>query len=153
MEDNYDIIIVGAGMAGLAAAHQILTKRPSTKLLVLESRDRVGGRIYSYPLDSGAVDLGASWIHGSVGNPIAELAERLGFPMTISFPSLRAFYSDGTEAPSKKVYDLFPRIWGSAFEWLGDVAQGGTEDDGEIGENVGLGDRLYRDDSPLYKKH
>ncbi|PVG01271.1 amine oxidase [Serendipita vermifera] len=152
MEDSYDIIIVGAGMAGLAAAHHILTKRPSTKLLILESRDRVGGRIYSYPLDNGAVDLGASWIHGSTGNPIAELAERLGFQMKISFPSLRAFFSNGTEAPPEKVNELFFRIWGSTFEWLGDVAQGGSDEDDEIGENVSLSDRLYRKDSPLYKK-
>jgi monoamine oxidase len=62
MQDNYDIIVVGAGMAGLAAAHHILTKRPSTKLLVLESRDRIGGRIYSHPLDNGAVDLGARFV-------------------------------------------------------------------------------------------
>ena len=48
---KYDMIIVGAGMAGLSAAYRI-TQRPGTKLLILESRDRVGGRIWSIPFET-----------------------------------------------------------------------------------------------------
>jgi hypothetical protein len=73
--------------------------------------------------------------------------------MRISFPSLRAFYSDGTEAPPEKVNEMFGRIWGSTFEWLQGVAQGGSDDDGEIGANVSLSDRLFTEDSPLYDKN
>lgn len=60
---NYEVVIVGAGMAGLAAAYDILLKRPSTKLVVLESReDRVGGRIHSLPvIDGKTIDLGARY--------------------------------------------------------------------------------------------
>jgi protoporphyrinogen oxidase len=49
---EYDVIIVGAGMAGLSAAYRILTRRPDTKLLILESRERIGGRIWSIPFDT-----------------------------------------------------------------------------------------------------
>ena len=49
---KYDVVIVGAGMAGLSAAYRILTQRPDTKLLILESRERVGGRIWSIPFDT-----------------------------------------------------------------------------------------------------
>ena len=55
--EKYDVIIVGAGMSGLSAAYRILTQRPSTKLLILESRERVGGRIWSLPFDKSKFGL------------------------------------------------------------------------------------------------
>jgi monoamine oxidase len=69
-EGPYDVIIVGAGISGLSAAYRVLTKRPSTKVLILESRDRIGGRIHPVPVTKvdgkeGSVDLGARsvWLH------------------------------------------------------------------------------------------
>jgi len=59
MDPKYDVVIVGAGMAGLSAAYRILTERPSTKLLILESRGRVGGRIWSIPFDTKKFGLGS----------------------------------------------------------------------------------------------
>jgi monoamine oxidase len=57
----YDIIIIGAGYAGLAAARQL--KRAGKKILVIEARDRVGGRIHTQTLDDGNyIDLGGQWI-------------------------------------------------------------------------------------------
>ena len=56
-----EVVIVGAGMAGLAAAHHILLKRPATKLVIVESKDRVGGRIHSIPVDGKSIDLGARY--------------------------------------------------------------------------------------------
>jgi monoamine oxidase len=49
---KYDVIVVGAGMAGLSAAYRILTQRPGTKLLILESRGRMGERIWSIRFDT-----------------------------------------------------------------------------------------------------
>ncbi|MFI4956536.1 MAG: FAD-dependent oxidoreductase [Gammaproteobacteria bacterium] len=70
---QHPIIIIGAGIAGLAAA-DYLTKR-GVSVLVLEARNRVGGRIW--PDDSLGVPIGkgAAWIHGIEGNPIYQLAE------------------------------------------------------------------------------
>jgi monoamine oxidase len=79
---DVDVIVVGAGIAGLAAAHVIITSGRSCA--VLEARDRVGGRIWtstSWP--DLPVDLGASWIHGSDGNPVYREVVRLGIPTTI----------------------------------------------------------------------
>lgn len=70
---NSTVLIIGAGIAGLAAA-RILSDQ-GLKVIVLEGRERIGGRIHSsrvwpkYPMD-----LGASWIHGQRQNPITELA-------------------------------------------------------------------------------
>lgn len=56
-----DIVIVGAGYAGIAAAKKLYEARK--KFIVIEARDRMGGRTLSQKLDCGAtVDMGAKWI-------------------------------------------------------------------------------------------
>ncbi len=77
MDGNYehDIIIVGAGVAGLVAAHA-LTKE-GVDVVVVEARDRVGGRVWTDRSLGPPADLGASWIHGPDGNPVTGLARNL----------------------------------------------------------------------------
>jgi len=56
-----DVCVVGAGFAGLAAAHAVKTAGKS--VIVLEARDRVGGRAFTIPLkDGGWVDEGGQWV-------------------------------------------------------------------------------------------
>ena len=65
---HYDTIIVGAGMSGLAAASRLFDddsyKSGKRSLLVLEARDRIGGRIGSVRVNGNRLDTGANWIHG-----------------------------------------------------------------------------------------
>ncbi|ACY14826.1 Polyamine oxidase [Haliangium ochraceum DSM 14365] len=75
-EDMWDVIIVGAGIAGLGAARRLVDA--GLRVLVLEARARIGGRIHSDRSLGVAVDLGASWIHGVTGNPITALARAHG---------------------------------------------------------------------------
>lgn len=71
-----NIAIVGAGMSGLAAAHQLaLAGRGVT---VFEARDRIGGRVWTNDALGTPLDLGASWIHGTDDNPMTKLADGLG---------------------------------------------------------------------------
>ncbi|MYI06228.1 MAG: FAD-dependent oxidoreductase [Gemmatimonadetes bacterium] len=71
---NQSVVIVGAGVAGLAAATE-LHARGFDDVVVLEARDRIGGRIWTDTIGDGfPIDLGASWIHGTDGNPIAAIA-------------------------------------------------------------------------------
>ena len=68
------VVIVGAGIAGLAAA-TALRDMGLHDIVVLEARDRIGGRIWTTQIGDGVpVDLGASWIHGVEGNPITRIA-------------------------------------------------------------------------------
>ena len=72
---QYDTIVVGAGMAGLTAAR--LLDRTGQQVVVLEARDRVGGRIWTDRTDGLVTDLGASWIHGIDGSPRGRGGSRL----------------------------------------------------------------------------
>jgi monoamine oxidase len=77
--DHVDTIVVGAGVAGLTAA-RLLTKA-GRRVVVLEARDRVGGRVWTDRADGLATDLGASWIHGIRDSPVAAAAEAFGMRM------------------------------------------------------------------------
>jgi monoamine oxidase len=71
-----DVVVIGAGLGGLVAADEL--QRGGREVVVLEARDRVGGRVWSRQLDSGAVvEMGAEFI--LPGNTaVRELAARLG---------------------------------------------------------------------------
>lgn len=71
----YDVIIVGAGLAGLCAARDLVKRGLSC--LVLEARDRVGGRTLSQKLGNDTIDLGGQWI-GPKQHRLAALAAELG---------------------------------------------------------------------------
>jgi len=70
------ILVIGAGISGLAAARTLAVRGYS--VTVLKARNAVGGRIRTDSSLGSPVDLGASFIHGNQGNPLVELAARYG---------------------------------------------------------------------------
>ena len=76
------VVVVGAGFAGLGAARTLADA--GVEVVVVEARDRVGGRVLTDTSLGVAVDLGASWIHGVDGNPVAELARSLGVAWSVT---------------------------------------------------------------------
>ena len=70
------VVVIGAGLAGLAAAWEL--QKQGHEVLVVEARDRFGGRIWtSSKWPDMPLDLGATWIHGVKGNPLTDLAEEI----------------------------------------------------------------------------
>jgi monoamine oxidase len=80
-----DVAVIGAGAAGLAAAHRL--RQRGIKNLVLEARDRVGGRAHTVTTSTGfPVDLGCGWLHSADRNPWVPLARQLGFGVDETLP-------------------------------------------------------------------
>jgi monoamine oxidase len=73
---SYSTIVIGAGMAGLAAARTLQDAGQS--VLILEARERIGGRTHTDHRLGVPHEHGAAWIHGPWGNPLSELAQSLG---------------------------------------------------------------------------
>ncbi|WP_299463254.1 FAD-dependent oxidoreductase [uncultured Microscilla sp.] len=68
------VLVIGAGIAGIAAARDL--KAAGHEVIVLEARQRIGGRIWTDHSLGIPIDMGASWIHGSRGNPLTQLAQQ-----------------------------------------------------------------------------
>ena len=90
-EKKVDVLILGAGLSGLAAAYQLSKKVPSLTFLVAEANDRVGGRTLTMHLkgpqgQKDAFDLGAHWVCRRQKD-IMSLIEDLGieyYPQNVS---------------------------------------------------------------------
>ncbi|KAM5558309.1 polyamine oxidase 5-like [Rosa sericea] len=117
------VIVVGGGISGVAAAR--LLHDASFKVTLLESRDRLGGRILTDYSFGCPVDMGASWLHGVCNeNPLAPLIRRLGLTLYRTsgdnsvlydhdLESFALFDMDGKQVPQQMVVevgDIFKRI-------------------------------------------
>ena len=71
-----EVIVIGAGYAGLGAAREL--SRRGVEVLVLEARDRVGGRTHVKQFMGKPFDYGGAWIVGGTGNPLIALQEEYG---------------------------------------------------------------------------
>ena len=80
-----DVAVVGAGAAGLAAARRL--REQGLRVLVLEARDRIGGRAHTVTTASGfAADLGCGWLHSADRNPWVAIARNLGLTIDQTQP-------------------------------------------------------------------
>jgi monoamine oxidase len=88
LPSEVDVAIIGAGAAGLGAAHALQNSGLST--LVLEARDRVGGRAHTImAAPEITFDLGCGWLHSADKNSFVAIAERLNFEIDKTRPPWR----------------------------------------------------------------
>lgn len=110
--DSVDVVVVGAGLSGLQAALGV--QKAGLSCVILEARDRVGGKTISQPLASGkgVVDLGAAWLNEVTQPKIYALAKRYGLETIV-----QRTVGDGI------LEDTSGTIWRYALDELPDVNQ------------------------------
>jgi monoamine oxidase len=88
LPSSVEVAIIGAGAAGLGAAHALKSSGLST--IVLEARDRVGGRGHTIqPSPDVIFDLGCGWLHSADKNAFVGIAEQLQFDIDRTIPPWR----------------------------------------------------------------
>lgn len=138
---DYDVVVVGAGMAGLSAARRLVDS--GLTVVVLEARDRIGGRLYTDPDFAGVpIELGAELLHGpdietwalvraaGVQTVAADRDRNLGPAMGVPGPPVVDFAVAELPHPNENGYDYLHRIGFPSEKWTESFVMWGidTED-------------------------
>ncbi|WP_207394225.1 flavin monoamine oxidase family protein [Actinomadura formosensis] len=108
-----DVVIVGAGLAGLTAARDLVAAGRS--VLVLEARERPGGRVYGLPLGDGTTSEGGAEFIGPTQDRIAALAKDMGVATFATYnEGKNVYYRDGKRSlyATDGVLGAVPPDWG-----------------------------------------
>ena len=114
-----EVLVIGAGMAGLSAARRL--KELDYDVILLEARQRFGGRVWTERSLGLPLDLGASWIHGVNGNPLTALADQVNAQrVETNYDSLTIFNTDGAELSDAEATALeadYDNLMAQIAEW------------------------------------
>ncbi len=105
MTVDVDLVIVGAGAAGLAAAKE--AQKMGLSFTLLEASHRIGGRAYTEDLAPDVpFDLGCHWMHSASLNPFVAIAEREGFHFERDNDWHSSIFERGTWLPKERMVEL-----------------------------------------------
>lgn len=134
MSVDTDVIVVGAGVAGLSAAARL--RAAGLACEVLEALPRTGGRAWTdHPpaLGGAALDHGASWLHAAERNPLADLARAHGDPLSGGGEWVRRVRVDGRDATEAEL-TAYDAAWDSFSAAI--AAHAAREPDVSVAEAV-----------------
>jgi len=94
MAERYDVVVIGGGFAGVTAARECALRGRST--LLLEARDRLGGRTWSADWNGFRIEYGGAWVHWHQPHTFSELT-RAGLSVSIGDDTGRAHWHVGAE--------------------------------------------------------
>lgn len=120
------IVVIGAGMAGLAAARRLA--EAGKDVTVVEARDRIGGRTWTDTSLGVPIDLGAAWIHGPEGNPLTELADEVDARRVETDFDKLVLIRDGDEVGADVVQSVLTG-WQAIAKGLGTLSEDAGEDE------------------------
>jgi len=124
LPSSVDVAIIGAGAAGLGAAHALSASSLST--IVLEARDRVGGRGHTVMASPEITfDLGCGWLHSADENSFVAIANELNFEIDRTLPPWRE-RTVGKAFPQKE-RDEFIRALDVFYDRAAKAARGGRD--------------------------
>ena len=103
----HDLIIVGAGLAGLALARAMTSR--GKDVLVLEARPRIGGRVLSHRTAAGCYDLGPAWIWPTLQPRIARMLEATGLDVYAQAEEGGFIYQDA-QGNVQRLANGFPQV-------------------------------------------
>jgi monoamine oxidase len=125
LPSSVDVAVIGAGAAGLGAAHTL--QREGVSFVVLEARERAGGRGHTIEAAPGIpFDLGCGWLHSADHNAFVSVAEQLDFEIDKTLPPWRDRIAVGTAFPPEQRAD-FMRSLDEFFDRLEAAAKGGVD--------------------------
>ena len=130
--ESVEVIVIGAGVAGLAAARRL--HDAGVPVMVLEGRDRIGGRVWTNRIWADTpLDMGASWIHGLRHNPIAKLAAELGIKTVVTdYDNLALYNTDGRKLSGAEQHKL--------DKWVEEVLEAAAAFGEQLDQDIALQD-------------
>ncbi|PWN20964.1 FAD/NAD(P)-binding domain-containing protein [Microstroma glucosiphilum] len=168
---SYDALVLGAGWSGILTALRLTENHQ--KVLLLEARERVGGRAFTHTYDNNskgsgdrtvkgkkswgveaqrdgvqAVDFGCSWIHGYYeGNPVKGICEKLNIPVSIPTPKKATIVGPSGALPE----DLVQKITSNLSNAMSSAqALARSWSSGSTPASASLASYLLAHDSPLF---
>ncbi|MEM9146388.1 MAG: NAD(P)/FAD-dependent oxidoreductase [Pseudomonadota bacterium] len=119
LPSNPDVVVIGAGAAGIAAAHALMAAGKS--VVVIEATKRLGGRAYTESARLGVpLDHGCAWLQGPRSLPLVALAREQGYTLVDHDSATEALFVGDrrANAPERRAYD---RAWGRIEDALEDA--------------------------------
>ena len=123
LPSSIDVAIIGAGAAGLSAARRLA--EAGVAVVVLEARDRIGGRAHTVPHEGMPIDLGCGWLHSADENVLCRIGREAGFTIDETPPPWRQQAFNLGVTPEEQA--AFGEAWTAFDERVAEAAKAGDD--------------------------